>query len=330
MTVLSDIFDIRRGHNLDLVACDLALEPSGVNFVSRSAQNNGVTGRVLVPAGMTPGVAGELTVALGGSILATFVQTAPFVVSQNVAILSPKNGDMGLAERLWWSSVIRANAYRYAYGRHANKTLSQLVVPDECPAHIVAMGDELPRISHRQDPTPLSSPSPLPPVSEWGEFALTDLFELRKGSRIPSAEREPGAIPFIGATDSRNGVTDYCDLEPNVPAGSLTVAYNGSVGSTFYQPVPCFASDDINVLVPRWASTASHCLFLVAILEAESTKYNYGRKWHLDRMRETTICLPVSQCGEPDWSAIEAYMNGLPWSRAISDNPPPTRGHDVL
>lgn len=145
-TVLSDIFTIGYGQSLELNAleqCD-----DGVNFVSRSASNNGVTARVRVPKGVSPSPAGCLTVALGGSVLSTFHQPEPFVCGRDVAVLTPKDTGMSLVERLWWSRVIWANRWKYSYGRQANRTLAEITVPAEVPdwvkdKKVYALGFEL-------------------------------------------------------------------------------------------------------------------------------------------------------------------------------------------
>lgn len=109
-----------------------------------------------------------------------------------------------------------------------------------------------------------------------------------------------------------------CDVTPNAPAHTLTVAYNGSVGSTFYQDEPYFACDGVNVLVPRAEITKWALLFVAAAIKHERHRFTYGYKWTLARMKETTVCLPVRDDGQPDWDYAESVMRGLPFSAAIA------------
>ena len=126
---LQGLFDIRAGHSLELNHMRRAEAPEGVNFVGRSMINNGVTGRVQIPEGVAPGKPGELSVALGGNVLATFVQPEPFVCGFHVAILVAKDTSMSLVEKLWWCTCIYANRYRFSYGRQANRTLAEIPIP---------------------------------------------------------------------------------------------------------------------------------------------------------------------------------------------------------
>ncbi len=123
---VSSIFEVRYGLNMELNA--LVLDASGVNFVSRTARNNGVSARVRRQPGVEPLPAGLLTVAGGGSVLETFVQPESFYSGRDLYYLVPPE-DMSLEEKLYYCVVIRSNRYRFNYGRQANRTLREIMVP---------------------------------------------------------------------------------------------------------------------------------------------------------------------------------------------------------
>lgn len=129
---VGDLFDVRYGHSLELNRLSKTDAPRGVNFVSRTDKMNGVSARVIIGADVEPAVPGELSVALGGSPLATFLQNDFFVCGRDVAVLTAKE-HMTDAEKLFWAMCIRANRYRFSYGRQANRTLRQISLP-ELPA----------------------------------------------------------------------------------------------------------------------------------------------------------------------------------------------------
>ena len=89
--------------------------------------------------------------------------------------------------------------------------------------------------------------------------------------------------------------------------------YNGSVGEAFYQPEPFCASDDVNVLYPKddWTLNRFLGLFLVTVIGVNKYRFSYGRKWTLEKMRETLIALPTTTGGEPDWEFMENYVKSL-------------------
>lgn len=134
MVAVRDLFDVAYGQSLELNRLTQVAAPDGVNFVSRTSRNNGVSARVRVPKGVMPSPAGCLSVALGGSPLSTFYQPEPFVCGRDVAVLTPKR-TMTVGELLWWAHLIHANAYRYSYGRQANRTLADLALPTKIPPY---------------------------------------------------------------------------------------------------------------------------------------------------------------------------------------------------
>lgn len=124
--LLSEVFDCSYGTSLELNR--LVQDDAGVHFVARTAKNNGVAAKVQVPKNVKPIAPGCLTVAVSGSVLETFVQQEPFVTGFHMMVLRPKQ-EMTLEEKMFYASCVRANQWKYSYGRQANRTLKDLLVP---------------------------------------------------------------------------------------------------------------------------------------------------------------------------------------------------------
>ena len=58
-------------------------------------------------------------------------------------------------------------------------------------------------------------------------------------------------------------------------------------------------------------------LFIISIVKMEKYRFNYGRKWNLERMNESLIKLPVDKKGNPDWQFMEDYIKSLPYSNNL-------------
>lgn len=319
MMILSDIFTVEYGNKLDMNKMTKAERLKGIAFVGRIGGLNGksgVAGFVEPLPFVAPYPAGLLTVALGGSrLLSSYVQQMPFYTAQNVAVLRPRDPKMTLNERLYYAMCIRANAFRYsAFGREANRTLGSLVMPDAVPDWVATT-----KIPTRNGLSRAVAPLvALTDSEKWPLFALEELFMVKKGRRVTKAQRVPGLTRFIGASEKNNGITDMCDLDPIFEAHCLTVPYNGnSVGVAYYQDKPFFASDDVQVLVPKSDVTRWSLLFVAALIRFERSRFSYGYKWNMARMRRTEIRLPATNTGEPDWSYMESVMRGLPFSAAV-------------
>ena len=55
-------------------------------------------------------------------------------------------------------------------------------------------------------------------------------------------------------------------------------------------------------------------MFLITLIKKEKYRYNFGRKWGLERMNKTIIMLPVDDNNNPDWQFMEDYIKSLPYS----------------
>lgn len=59
-------------------------------------------------------------------------------------------------------------------------------------------------------------------------------------------------------------------------------------------------------------------LFISTMIRHEKDRFTYGYKWNLARMRKMTLRLPAAPTGKPDWDYMEGFMQGLPFSAAIT------------
>ena len=148
-------------------------------------------------------------------------------------------------------------------------------------------------------------------------FKIKEVFDVKKGKRLIKANMQSGRTPFVGAIDKNNGIRQYISAAPIHEGNTITVNYNGSVGEAYYQPVPFYASDDVNVLYPKFRLNKYIALFIVAIIKNEKYRYNYGRKWHMERMEESVIKLPVCKSGELDLNYMENYIKSLNYTSSI-------------
>lgn len=146
-------------------------------------------------------------------------------------------------------------------------------------------------------------------TNNWQEFRIGDLFNVLKGARLVSTDRIPGETPYVGATRFNNGITGYIGNDEKLHDGNvLTVCYNGPVGTTFYQPVPFWGTDDVSVFYPKFPMNPEIGLFIAPIIEVVGSRYAYIDKWKLVDMVDTELLLPVAPDGEPDWAFMKSTM----------------------
>ena len=315
---LSELFNINYGNSLELINMEQckSTDINAVPFVSRTESNNGVSAFVEKELDIDTNPAHTLTVAVSGSVLATFYQPLPYYTGFHVLVLSPKT-KMNTLEMLVFAKYIKANSYQYNYGRQANKTLKDILVPRKIP------GKLLEKLSlHYQE---LMSSITIAPQSKikiplnkqtWKTFSLGDIFDIKKGKRLIQNDFTSGDTPFIGAIDSNNGYRDFIGEKAIHQGNTITINYNGSVGEAFYQPKPFWASDDVNVLYPKFKFNKYIGLFIVTVIRQDKYRFNYGRKWELERMKESKILLP-GIANEIDVDFMEKYIKSLRYSGNI-------------
>lgn len=307
---VDELFYLHQGNGFELY--NMSQSPdSNISFVSRTAQTNGVVGKVDKVDGITPFPAGYITVALGGSVLSSFVQKDPFYTAFHIMVLEPKR-DMTFQEKLFYCMCIQNNAYRYSYGRQANKTLKDIEVPDNAPEWVNCTSIA-PITTQNIRPV-------LPHQRRWAEYRMGDLFRFVKGRRLTKADMIDGNTNYLGAISENNGVRQHIQVDPeDISAPNcITVNYNGSVGEAFYQSEPFWASDDVNILyADGWEMNKYNALFIVTVIKANRYRFSYGRKWTLEKMKDTMLKLPQAEDGTPDFVYMEEYIKALPYGDRI-------------
>ena len=163
---------------------------------------------------------------------------------------------------------------------------------------------------------------------KWDEFNFIDVFQICEGfyNKRPNSN-ENGNIPFIGATDSNNGVTQFCDIE-TIKQSSKTgdgknasiekkiydgncicVTNNGSVGYAYYQATPFTCTHDVNPLyLKNYKLNKYLAMFLISAIEKQRVCFKYSRKWRPSRMVKSKLLLPIDDNGNPNYKAMEEYI----------------------
>ncbi|MDR3047350.1 MAG: restriction endonuclease subunit S, partial [Bacteroidales bacterium] len=296
MKRLNEIFEIKNSPSLELLNCEQI--ENGICFVSRTSANNGIVARVELLDELEPMPANAITVALGGSVLSSFYQDEPFYTSFHIACLYPRI-ELTKEQMLYYAYVIEQNKYRYNFGRQANRTLKNILIPD-----ITELPDYVNKISitdYQFEKEPILNKKLPLNTCNWKWFRYDEIFEIKKGKRLTKADQIEGIINFIGATRFNNGITAKIANDSHIhSANTITVSYNGSIAEAFYQDEPFWATDDVNVLYPKFNLNPFIAMFLCTLIQMEKYRYNFGLKWDKENMQQSKIKLPVTIDSFPD------------------------------
>lgn len=324
--IIEKLFTVKYGVNLELSNCDEIInnEEIGIKFVSRTESNNGVSATVMPIENVIPQKAGLISVAGGGSVLSTFIQPEPFYSGRDLYTLASKD-NISFEAKMFIITIIKANKYKYSYGRQANKTLPYLelmlpVVKDDKNAPIIdktcKYSDEgyVPDWQFMENYIKSLHYKPLTTknkvgnigsleINNWKSFKVGRILSILNGKGITNDEIEenPGTFNAVQSGEENNGVLGKIDLiyckkkKYTVSERScLTVARSGSAGYVSFHPNGCVVVDSAKILLlPEKIASNGVYLFIQTLLTANRFKYAYGRKVTEEKYAEDEIKLPI-------------------------------------
>lgn len=322
MKRLVEIFDVWYGVNLEVVNSEVV--EKDVPFVSRQSVNNGVVCHIKRIENLPPNPAHTLSIAVSGSVLSTFYHDYEYYSGRDVYIAQPKL-KLSKAEMLYYCYVIEKNKYRYNYGRGANKTFRNILVPsyDEIPQNIKQIIIECPFV-----PKPLHYNKYELNTNNWHWFSIGDYFNNPYKATAYNAidlivcnKEDKKSIAYITRTDTNNGCKDYVineDFDDIESGNAITI---GDTTSTIYYQENEFICGDHMVVLRSTHLNKYVGLFITSLLNKERYRYNYGRAFNKGTIANTKLKLPAIKNNkgeyEPDWDWMEEYIKGLPYSGCL-------------
>lgn len=265
-----------------------------IPYVSSGFKNNGVLGFVDTDEELFP--KNCITVAAKGSIGSCFVQPIDFIASKdNVVVLKEKEGvKLSIEEKYCISAYINSVKWKYSYGRTLSKTRVGNININIEFTKIKKL------IDYREKFNSLLPQKKqkiyLSPASDFADFKITEIFEIRRGIGGYLISYENGPTPLISATNQNNGIKSYVNDEPAFCAPCITVERVS--GSAFVQ-IDDFVTvpDDVSVLVPKFDVPAELLYYVSSLISSRKWKYCYGRKLSKGRLEKMTLRLPIIKKG---------------------------------
>jgi hypothetical protein len=314
MEKLSEIFDIVYGNQFDLNKM-LVSNDSSINFVSRGATNLGVVSKVDRFNDKEPFPAGCITVALGGSVLSSFVQTNKFYTGQNIKVLKPKS-KMSFELLVYYALCIEKNKFRYSsHGREANVTLNDIIVPtcNEIPFdRNFNINDEIDNLK-----TPKNNNQILLNNIVFKNFLIKDIFEVTGTKTTPKQQLikiGKGEYPYITTSSKnfgQNGKFNY--FTENGHVLTIESAVNGVC---FYQENKFSASDHVEKLTSKYEVSKEFLIYVSVLINKQTFRFNYGRKANQDRIKNMIISLPIIN-DEINYKFTDDFIGSLEYSGQI-------------
>lgn len=315
--VLGNLFSIKNSKAYHIK--DVVEDADGINYITRSKFNNGLKFKVKRISDLIINPAN--TISFGAENADFFVQTEEYITGNKMYYIDTRGIPF---YALLYLKVILEKTFTEQY------SFSDGMIPDRIKDKIIRlpitglgkpdysyMEKYMKSLSDKVNSSLLALQSArnskqAEEICKWKSFLISDLFDVVKGKRLTKANMKDGAIPFVGASAINNGITAYISNSDHLhPANTITLSYNGSVGQAFYQQERFWASDDVNVLYPKFNINIYSAMFIIPILKAAGGKYDFIDKWKKDDMEKTYIYLPSNSNGLPDYEHMERYMKNI-------------------
>lgn len=292
---------------------------NSIPYVTRTDLNNGVKSFALKEE--LENIEEKNALVIGDTTATVSYQKDDFIAGDHIVVV--RADWLNEYTGLFITTILKKEQYRYSYGRAfkldiIRETKIKLPATSDGNPDWIFMENFIKSLNHKPITTKMTNKSTLLNVNQWKPFFLGNLFIFQKGKRLTKADMISGNVNFLGAISENNGIREKIDTDKVWKPNCICVNYNGSVGEAFYQEEPFWASDDVNVLYPNgWEINKYIALFICTIIKQERYRFSYGRKWTLEKMQNSTIKLPVTSEGNPDYHFMENYIKSLPYSDRI-------------
>ena len=127
-------------------------------------------------------------------------------------------------------------------------------------------------------------------VKEWGEIKISDYFEVVKCESVKINECCDGNYPLISSCSGNNGICKFINSY-SVEGEFISVARNGSVGSSFYHNGKLSITCDV-ILLKKIKNINLHLVAMILNYYLPN-KYSYGNKLTIDKLMDELISIPM-------------------------------------
>ena len=300
-------------------------------YVVRTAFNNGIKGYIKEdPNTLNP----ANTISFAQDTAQLFYQDTPYFTGNKIKICTIKDHDLTKNIALFLISVLLNGFDTFSYDSSFNvATLSRVNIKlpvtstgepdwDYMDEYIEKLATQA-----RKNVSSLATLNPVEhkiDIKAWKEFKVGELFYVRpskyvkqNGKTLINAELfDNGDHKVIVNTSTNNGIGGYTSQDFTEDGNVITFSDTTDGPSTmFYQDQPFVGYSHVKVMEPidNIKNSRNVLLYLTATIRKALSlnDYNFTNKLTTQAMNNTSIKLPVTSTGEPDWDYMEKYIDSV-------------------
>ena len=363
---LSSIFTIHNGKGITKEEIE---ENEGYFTVVQSGEeNNGVLGKIsrkyCEMMDYTFCDDPCLTVARSGSAGFVSFQIDGCVVGDSAKILLLDKSVASVEIYVFLQTLLSANRFKYAYGRkvteskYMNEVIKLPIQFAEDGSHLIDatkrysddgfipdwkwMENYIKTLHHRPLTTRNAKSNKAINIDKWQDFEfgklISKIYKAKAHNKddLTETNNPLSSIRYITRTAENNGcelIVSLNDIDSDTIEEANAITIGDTTATCFYQDEKFIAGDHMVVVRAEWLNKA-RALFILSILRKEQYKYSYGRAFLMDRIKSTTLKLPIVHNDDgtpyvdethkfsddgyvPDWTFMENYIKSLPYGDRI-------------
>ncbi|MDR0971752.1 MAG: restriction endonuclease subunit S [Bacteroidales bacterium] len=333
---LERLFDITGTKSLD--AGKLTFVDSGINFIGRTFEFNGIQGKI-IKQNFEPNAPFTITATVIGNYKYVKYQKEPYYVSQNINKLTPK---FNINEKLakFFMTYIQNFVSQYD-GQQSGYKLDEMnnyeidipykgseIAFDYIEEFIATLEAE--RLATLEAYLTITNLKDYILTSEevqvladidkveWREFKIVgDIFTVKNTHNILSRYivENSGNTPYLTASNNNNAVGTYIEFEENLIDEGNSIFIGGKTFVVTYQEKDYFSNDSHNLALYLKESekrTKLIQLFLVTtITKSLSPLYSWGDSISNKKIQKDIIILPVKSDHTPDYAFMSTYIKAM-------------------
>jgi len=331
---IKELFDVVGTKSLDSNAIDFV--NSGINFVGRTFEDNGVQGKIEKQF-FEPNKPFTITATVIGNYKYVKFQKEPYYCSQNINKLTPKSIIKKWNEKIAYYLITSLQKFVSLYDKQQGgyklediknyvikvpiknskidfefmeKFIAEIEVKkiDQLEAYLSASGlkDYILTNEEKQVLEDFENNK-----IEWNKFTYQSIFnKIVQGRRLKKDDQILGNIPFVMAGVTNTGVVNYISNPiASFPINSITIDI---FGNTFYRDYAFGAGDDTGVY---WNSEKNYSkeimlFFTTSMGKSLLGKFSYGTKLRSSQSLNFKMKLPTKN-QQPNYEVMETLISAI-------------------
>jgi len=140
-----------------------------------------------------------------------------------------------------------------------------------------------------------------------GSFKMSEYFDVKLGGSEEIEDLDEGNTPIVSTSEFMNGVTEWKKPKTESHPPVITVATDGSTGSSFVQEYDFYAFYKVAMIRPKKEIEneidIDSLYYISYLLYRERWRYVYARKFGKERLLQTELISPIKN-GKPDFKKM--------------------------